>query len=130
MPSVTDTIVPTLRASVTALKFSIRCLIRSLISVALIAMCFGSSKLLSVCLDCQLVRDPVEPGAQRAVDDEVAGAQHGSADELRVRLAVQAHRPFQLALERGRERLLLSLVQRRGGGDCNIDDTFRLVFQL
>ena len=39
MPSVTDTIVPTLRASVTDLKFSIRCLIRSLISVALMAMC-------------------------------------------------------------------------------------------
>ncbi len=38
MPSVTDTTVPTLRASVTPLKFSIRCLIRSLISVALIAM--------------------------------------------------------------------------------------------
>ena len=38
MPSVTDTIVPTLRASVTPLKLSIRCLIRSLISVALIAI--------------------------------------------------------------------------------------------
>ena len=40
MPSVTETIEPTLRASVTDLKFSIRCLIRSLISVALMAMCF------------------------------------------------------------------------------------------
>ena len=38
MPSVTDTMVPTLRASVTDLKFSMRCLISSLISVALIAM--------------------------------------------------------------------------------------------
>ena len=39
MPSVTDTMEPTLRASVTDLKFSIRCLISSLISVALMAMC-------------------------------------------------------------------------------------------
>src|SRR5882724_4183156 len=119
MPSVTDTIVPTLRASVTALKFSIRCLIRSLISVALIAMVLGPRNTLSVCLGCQLVRDSVEPRAQRAVDDEIAGAQHGPADEPRVRLAVQAYRSFQLALERGRESLLLSLVQWCGGGDGN-----------
>ncbi len=38
MPSVSETIVPTLRASVTGLKLSIRCLMRSLISVALMAM--------------------------------------------------------------------------------------------
>src|SRR5207237_9934136 len=101
MQSVTDTIVPTLRASVTALKFSIRCLSRSLISVALIAMCFGSSRLLSVGLGCQLVRDPVEPAAQPAGDDEVAGEQHGAADELRVGLSVQEYRPLHLALEHG-----------------------------
>ncbi len=38
MPSVSDTMVPTLRASVDDLKFSIRCLMRSEISVALMAI--------------------------------------------------------------------------------------------
>jgi hypothetical protein len=38
MPSVTDTTVPTLRASFAALKFSMRARIRSLISEALIDM--------------------------------------------------------------------------------------------
>jgi len=42
MPSVTDMMEPTLRASVTPLKFSIRCLMRSLISVALIAISISS----------------------------------------------------------------------------------------
>src|SRR6516165_5587753 len=60
MPSVTDTIAPTLRASVTDLKFSMRCLIRSLISVALMAMC--------VPLCCQFVGDALEPRALRLIE--------------------------------------------------------------
>ena len=39
MPSVTEIMVPTLRASVAVSNFSMRCLMRSLISVALMAMC-------------------------------------------------------------------------------------------
>ncbi len=64
MPSVTDTIVPTLRASVTDLKSSIRCLMRSLISLALMAMSVFPAK---NCLGGELVGDALEParGASR-----------------------------------------------------------------
>ena len=70
MPSVTDTIVPTLRASVADLKFSIRCLIRSLISDALMDMCVLSRKANSLC--GQFVGDALEARAERAVDHQVA----------------------------------------------------------
>src|SRR4029079_11665326 len=96
MPSVTDTMVPTLRASVDDLKFSIRCLMRSEISVALMAIyrILSSSQGLRPGLtgllrnpvritarsaleeSCRQLRsDAVEPRAQRAVDYQVAGAQ-------------------------------------------------------
>src|SRR5215469_13348265 len=108
IPSVTDTIVPTLRASVTDLKFSIRCLIRSLISVALIAIALGPMN--SFGLSRQLVRDPVQLRAQRAVNDEIAGLQHGSAQERGIRVALHADAAVQLPLQRGRQRLALPLV--------------------
>src|ERR1700761_5985950 len=97
MPSVTDTMVPTLRASVTPWKFSMRCLMRSLISVALMAM-------LRIPCECrmsvwssrdQLVGDALQAPAHRAIDDQVTGTHHRAADELRIDLTVQPH----LALE-------------------------------
>src|SRR6516165_1668997 len=116
MPSVTDMMEPTLRASVTPLKFSIRCLMRSLISVALIAIPSVPLKNLSQpgpmelnvlahgehlagdgkvqfhgWLGSEFVGNAVETGTQRAVDDEIAGAQNSAADQLRVGLAVQPH---------------------------------------
>src|SRR5512138_563242 len=93
MPSVTDTMVPTLRASVTDLKFSIRALIRSLISVALMAMVFPQYEFCCAAFagsGGQLVGDALEPRAQRAVDHQIAGAEHGTADQGRVRRRVQA----------------------------------------
>src|SRR5271165_6981556 len=93
MPSVTDTMVPTLRASVTPLKFSMRCLMRSLISVALMAMLRipcefrrggGSSR-------DQFVGDALQAPAYRAIDDQVTGAHHGAAQKFRVGGAMQAH---------------------------------------
>src|SRR5579863_902485 len=93
MPSVTDTMVPTLRASVTPLKFSMRCLMRSLISVALMAML----RIPCECRMCgrssgdQLVGNALEAPAYRAIDDQVTGAHHGAAEEFRVGRAVQAH---------------------------------------
>src|SRR5215831_15008185 len=116
MPSVTDTMEPTLRASVTDLKFSIRCLISSLISVALIAI----SSVPWVVLGGQLVGDAVEPRAQRAVDDQVAGAQDSAADELGIRLTVQPHLALEASLERCRELLALRLIQRRRGSHRDV----------
>src|SRR5512146_1536187 len=118
MPSVTDTIVPTLRASVTDLKPSIRCLMRSLISLALMAMSVSPEN----CLGGQLVGDALEPAAERAVDDQITGAQHGAPDERRIRSTLQAHRAAQPALERGRELCLLRVVKRRGGGHRHVYD--------
>src|ERR1700704_2315405 len=105
MPSVTDTIVPTLRASVTPLKLSIRCLIRSLISVALIAICCPIQNFLS----SQLVGYAVEPRAHRAINDQVPCAQPRAANQRGIGLAVQTALPLQPALQRGRQRLALSL---------------------
>src|SRR5687767_7636279 len=113
MPSVTDTMVPTLRASVTDVKFSIRCLMRSLISVALMAI----YQFLDYSLGRQLVGNAVEPRAQRAVDHQIPGAQDRATDQCRVRRAMQAHLPLQLARERLGQRELLLMVERRGGGD-------------
>src|SRR5215475_2016888 len=113
MPSVTDTIEPTLRASVTDLKFSIRCLLRSLISVALMAIlanpCENS-------LRSQLVGDALEPRSQRAVDDQIARAQHRAADQRRVDLAVQAHFALEALLERRRDLPALRVIERGCGG--------------
>src|SRR4051812_5793586 len=98
MPSVTDTMVPTLRASVDDLKFSIRCLMRSLISVALMAISRSSVQFFYA-LRGQLSGHAVEPRAQRAVDYQVAGAQDRATDQRLVRLTMQSHLSLQLARE-------------------------------
>src|SRR6516164_10664354 len=121
MPSVTETIAPTLRASVTDLKFSMRCLIRSLISVALMAMC--------VPLCCQFVGDALEPRAQRAIDHQVAGAQHGTADERRVGLAVQPHFALEPPLERRADLASLRLVERRRRGHRDVHHALSVIFE-
>src|SRR5207237_9888229 len=128
MPSVTDTIEPTLRASVTALKFSIRCFMRSLISVALIAMSLVLYE--SLASGRQLVGDALEPRAQRPVDHEVPRAQHRPADQPLIDLAVQAHRALQSLLERGGELLFLGRVERCRGGDRDVGDALRGVLEL
>src|SRR5215469_4011851 len=114
MPSVTDTIVPTLRASVTDLKPSIRCLMRSLISLALMAMRVFPRK---ICLGGQLVGDALEPPAERAVDHQVAGAQHGAADQRRISHTLQSHGAAQSLLEGGSQAASLRIVERSSGGD-------------
>src|SRR5882757_10642326 len=117
MPSVTDTIVPMLRASVTPLKLSIRCLIRSLISVALIAISCPVTEFLS----SQLVRDAVEPRAHRAIDDQIACTQHRTPDQRRVGFAMQADLPLEPALQGGRQSFALTILERRGRRDRHID---------
>jgi len=62
MPSVTETIEPMLRASVTDLKFSIRCLMSSEISVALMAIALVPRE--TFLLRSQLVGDALEARAQ------------------------------------------------------------------
>src|SRR4051812_30257065 len=126
MPSVTDTIVPTLRASVTPLKLSIRCLIRSLISVALIAMSCPISKFLS----SQLVRNAVQPRAYRAIDDQIPGTQHRSAQQGRVGFTMQTDLPLQPALQSSGQRVALTILERSGRCDRHIHYAFSFVLQL
>src|SRR6201999_2134714 len=125
MPSVTDTIVPTLRASVTPLKFSIRCLIRSLISVALMAMVCATSissvDLASVVLSSELVGDALEARPQRAVDYQITGAQNRTADQFWIRRAVQPYLALEPALHRGGQRRQLPIGKRRGGSHRHVD---------
>src|ERR1700709_2603718 len=93
MPSVTDTMVPTLRASVTPLKFSMRCLMRSLISVALMAMLSipWEFRMSGRSSRDQFVGDALQAPAHRAINDQVAGAQYGATQQLRISRAMQAH---------------------------------------
>src|SRR5579863_10179786 len=100
MPSVTDTMEPTLRASVTDLKFSIRCLIRSLISVALMAICVLSTAN-SLRSGGQFVGDACQACGDRAVDHQVPGAHDRTADDGGVDLRMQAHFALEALLERG-----------------------------
>src|SRR5277367_1290143 len=128
MPSVTDTMVPTLRASVTDLKFSIRCLIRSLISVALMAICVLSTAN-SLRSGGQFVGDALEARSDRAIDHQVPGAHDRATDEGRVDLSVQAYLALQALLERGGQLLLLRGVERRRGGHGDVGDPLRVVLQ-
>src|SRR6185312_5977276 len=123
MPSVSDTIVPTLRASVTPLKFSIRCLMRSLISVALMAMSVSCAN--SLC--GQFVCDALEACAQRAVDHQVARAQNGTTDQRGIHLGLHTDASLELLLQRPRESIELSVREWRGGGDRHVHHAFRLV---
>src|SRR5580698_10689929 len=128
MPSVTDTMVPTLRASVTPLKFSMRCLMRSLISVALMAMlripwefrmCGRSSR-------DQFVGDARESSAYRAINDQVTGAQHRATEQFRIDTAMQAHFALQTPGQGRSQGLQLPLIERGGRGDRHISDAFGL----
>src|SRR5215469_5476182 len=121
MPSVTDMMDPTLRASVTPLKFSIRCLMRSLISVALIAMW--------VLLCGEFVGNTVETGTERAVDDEIAGAQDSAADQRRVGLAVQPHLTLEPPLERRDDPVAVRLIECGRRGDRDIRHTLGIVLE-
>src|SRR5215472_14643938 len=123
MPSVTDMIEPTLRASVTPLKFSIRCLMRSLISVALIAIPSVPG------LNGEFVGNAVETGTQRAVDDEIAGAQDSAADQRRIGLVVQPHFTLEPALERRGDPVALCLIECGRRGDRDIRDTLGIVLE-
>src|SRR5437867_2812993 len=132
MPSVTDTIEPTLRASVTALKFSIRCLMRSLISVALMAISSVpvEAQFSGWSSGSQFVGNALEARAQRPVDHEVPRAQHRPADQPLIDLAVQAHRALQSLLERCGELVLLGRVERCRGGDRDVGDALGGVLEL
>src|SRR5581483_63535 len=126
IPSVTDTMVPTLRASVTPLKFSIRCLIRSLISVALMAMSVSYAN--SLC--GQLVGDALEARAQGTVDHEIAGPQDRAADQRGIDVALHADLALEPPLQRGGQRFELSVHKWRGGSDRHVDHALGLVLQL
>src|SRR5580700_3413852 len=119
MPSVTDTMVPTLRASVTDLKSWMRSWISSLISVALIAI---SLLFRSNSLSGQLVRQALEARAQRAVNHEITGAQHRTADEVLVHVVVQPHLAVEFLGERRGELALLGLIQRLRGCHRDVGD--------
>src|ERR1700689_1226450 len=115
IPSVTDTMEPTLRASVTDSKSSIRCLIRSLISVALMTISVSFVESVGR-LRGQFVGNVLEPCAQRAIDHQVPGAHHRPADQARVDLAVQPYLALEALFERLSELFLLRLIERRRRG--------------
>src|ERR1700723_4355212 len=98
MPSVTLTTVPTLRASVADLNLSMRALMRSLISDALMDITLNPLANTGH-LRRQLERNAFEPAEQGTVDYRIAGTQYGAADQGGIRVAVQAHRALELALE-------------------------------
>jgi len=108
MPSVTETTVPTLRASLADENFSIRWRIRSLISEALIDM-----KLILPVVSlaggrsCQLC----QASADAAINDQVIGPDHGSADQGRIYLAVQMHVAVQAFAHGGGKALALLAVE-------------------
>src|SRR5665213_760453 len=126
MPSVTDTIAPTLRASVASVKPSIRCLIRSLISVALMAMSFDPLKPV---LCRKLERHALEPGAQRSVDDEVTGTNDGATNQGSVHFVVQPHLALQSARQCGGQRFLLFGIQSSCSRDGDVNYAVGLIFQ-
>src|SRR5688572_30456112 len=97
MPSVTVTTVPTLRASLADLKFSMRDLMRSLISDALTDM-FRFLKNLSSHFNGQAF----EPALDGTVDHEIAGLEDGAANEAAVDLGMQTHLASEFLLQRGR----------------------------
>src|SRR5688572_11585331 len=109
MPSVTVTTVPTLRASLADWNFSIRALIRSLISDALIAITV--SYLLGY-----LCAQALQASTQGSIDDQVVGLQHRAAQQGRVERVVQADFTLQSLFERGGVLLLLRFAEGRGGG--------------
>src|SRR5690606_19984163 len=123
MPSDTEVTVPSLRASAASLTFSMRLLISSLISEGLswVLAISGSSVRASgwcavsgscggvasggcrprrPCLLAQCRLQARELAAQRAVDDDVAGADHRAADQRGVDRGID----FDLAAETAFER--------------------------
>src|ERR1700679_1866203 len=99
MPSVTLTTVPTLRASVADLNLSMRALMRSLISDALMDITLNPLAN-TFHLGRQFERNALEPAEQGTIDYRVAGAQHSAADQARIGGAVQAHAALELEFER------------------------------
>src|ERR1700761_26895 len=125
MPSVTLTTVPTLRASVADLNLSIRALMRSLISDALMDIPKSSSNTFR--LSRQFERDALEPTEQGTIDNRIAGTQDRAADQCGICFAVQPHAALQLALQGLRQRLLLGGIDRRCRRHRHVDDAFRFV---
>src|SRR5437016_12824553 len=132
MPSVTDTIEPTLRASVTALKFSIRCLMRSLISVALMAISSVPVKaqFSGWTSGSQFVGDAVKARAKRAVDHQIARAQHRTADELGVDHTAHSYGALESVLQRRGELAVVTLILRSVGRDRDSGDAQGWVLRL
>ena len=87
MPSVTVTTVPTLRASLADLKFSMRDLMRSLISDAFTDI----DSILEMYLSGHFNGQAIEPALDGTVDHQIAGLEDGTANEAAVDLGMQAH---------------------------------------
>src|SRR6185312_15126361 len=76
------------------------------------------------------VSNALEPAAERAVYDQIPGAQYGAADECRVRGVLQAYRAPEPPLEGRGELASLGLIERRSGGHGHIDHPFGLALEL
>src|SRR6185312_3993101 len=103
MPSDTETMVPSLRASAASFTFSMRLRISSLISEGLSVVAMLVSLITRRCaahgelnlLVQQRRLQAFQPPAHRAVDDHIAGVDHGAADHGRIDALLQ----FDLACE-------------------------------
>src|SRR5579862_7356743 len=115
MPSVTLTTVPTLRASAADWNFSMRALMRSLISDALMDISillwrrprapayFG--------LAGQFRSQALEPALQGAVDHEVARMNHRPSEERGIHAVAHVHPALESRVEGPRQLLGLSRVE-------------------
>src|SRR5688572_16737688 len=137
MPSVTVTTEPTLRASVAAAKFLMRALIRSLISEALMDMSSFPLVREPLTRPCSKVfstrqfdLEPHKFSHKRAVDQQIAGADDGAADETRVRAAMQAHVALESPAQCVGQPIGLTRIERHRGDDLDVGDVLILSDEL
>src|SRR5690606_20965737 len=135
MPSVSETTVPTLLCSAPASKFSIFSLMTELISEGLSCMSIPQLRILRPRMRTGMPPTPAfslvserHPGgetfqfaAQRAVNDEVAGADLRAADQRLIDHADELHVPAEPAHQRLADVLALFLARRHRGAQFRLD---------
>src|SRR3989338_469531 len=110
MPSETETIVPSLRASDEVSRLAMRCLMISLISAGFSCCMVGSSGI-------QGARQLVQPAAHGSVDNQVAEADDNAAHQRRIHIDGNAHVLRKTTLQRSGELRCFSVAHCVGGSD-------------
>src|ERR1035441_7481471 len=116
MPSVTETTVPMSRASLAAANFSMRWRMRSLISDALMDMDRSLS------FSARNLRGELRQAAlHTAVDHQIVGLQHGTAQQRRINSSMQTHIAREALAQRRGEALALLGRQLHRWAQCDIE---------